>query len=67
MSTVLYDHTLTEMLQTASELIVIKPKEEQAQWVLFLLGEIKALLPKQGYQELAAAVQEDLAKQLAES
>jgi hypothetical protein len=66
MATVLYDHTLTEMLQTAAELIVIKPKEEQGQWVLFLLGEIKSLLPKQDFQQFLAVVQEDVARQAAE-
>ncbi len=45
MATVPYDHTITEMLQTAAELIGLKPKEEQVQWVLFLLREMKSFRP----------------------
>jgi hypothetical protein len=65
MATVPYDHTLTEMLQTAAELIVLKPKEEQVQWVLFLLSEMKALLPPERHTELLTAIYEDLGRQLA--
>jgi hypothetical protein len=67
MATVPYDHTLTEMLQTAAELIGLKPKEEQGQWVLFLLAEMKTFLPKQRYVELLTVIQESLASQLAEA
>lgn len=61
-----YDHTITESLQTVAELIALKPKQEWAAWVLFLLAEMKTILPEQGYTDLVAQVQEDLARQLAE-
>ena len=62
MATVPYDHTITEMLQTAAELIGLKPKEEQVQWVLFLLGEMKSFLSKQDYADLLIGIQEGLGK-----
>ncbi len=62
MATVPYDHTLTEMLQTAAELIGLKPKEEQVQWVLFLLEEMKSLSPKQDYADLLIGIQEGISK-----
>ena len=67
MATVPYDHTLTEMLQTAAELIGLKPKEEQGQWVLFLLAEMKTFLPRQRYAALLTTIQESVAGQLAEA
>lgn len=62
MATVPYDHTITEMLQTAAELIGLKPKEEQVQWVLFLLEEMKSLSSKQDYADLLIGIQEGLSK-----
>ena len=62
MATVPYDHTITEMLQTAAELIGLKPKEEQVQWVLFLLGEMKSFLSKQDYADLLTGIQEGISK-----
>ena len=62
MATVPYDHTITEMLQTAAELIGLKPKEEQVQWVLFLLEEMKSLSSKQDYTDLLAGIQEGISK-----
>lgn len=62
MATVPYDHTLTEMLQTAAELIGLKPKEEQVQWVLFLLEEIKSLSSKQNYADLLIGIQQGISK-----
>ena len=62
MATVPYDHTITEMLQTAAELIGLKPKEEQVQWVLFLLEEMKSFLPKQDYTDLLTGIQEGITK-----
>jgi len=62
MATVPYDHTITEMLQTAAELIGLKPKEEQVLWVLFLLEEMKAFLSKQDYVDLLAGIQEGVSK-----
>ena len=65
MATVPYDHTITEMLQTAAELIGLKPKEEQVQWVLFLLGEMRSFLSKQDYVDLLTGIQEGVTKDLA--
>jgi len=62
MATVPYDHTITEMLQTAAELIGLKPKEEQVQWVLFLLQEMKSFLTKQDYKDLLTGIQEGITK-----
>ncbi len=62
MATVPYDHTITEMLQTAAELIGLKPKEEQVQWVLFLLEEMKSLSSKQDYADLLIGIQEGISK-----
>ena len=62
MATVPYDHTLTEMLQTAAELIGLKPKEEQVQWVLFLLEEMKSLSRKKDYTDLLISNQESISK-----
>lgn len=61
-----YDHTITEMLQTAAELITLKPKSEWPSWVLFLLTEIKSITPVQSYADLLAQLQEGIAGQLAE-
>jgi len=62
MATVPYDHTITEMLQTAAELIGLKPKEEQVQWVLFLVEEMKSLSSKQDYADLLIGIQEGINK-----
>ena len=66
MTTAPYDHTITEMLQTAAELITLKPKDEWPPWVMFLLSEMKSIMPAQGYADLLAQVQEAIAGQLAE-
>lgn len=61
-----YDHTITEMLQTAAELITLKPKGDWTSWVLFLLSEIQSITPAQSYVDLLAQVQEAITGQLAE-
>jgi len=61
-----YDHTITEMLQTAAELITLKPKSEWMPWVLFLLSEMKSVMPAASYADLLAQLQETIAGQLAE-
>lgn len=66
MATIPYDHTITEMLQTAAELIGLKPKAEQPLWVLFLLNELKSMTPQRQYTAILTAVQEEIARQLAE-
>lgn len=66
MTTKLYDPTITETLQTVAELIALKPKDEWASWILFLLNEMQAMTPAQGYAGLLAQLQEELARQLAE-
>lgn len=66
MATQPYDHTITEMLQTAAELVTLKPKGEWAPWVMFLLSEMKSIMPAQSYTDLLAQVQEAIAGQLAE-
>jgi hypothetical protein len=65
MSNVPYDPTITEMLQTATELIALKPAQEQAQWLFFMLGEMKSMLSPQRYQDLLIALQEEAGTQLA--
>lgn len=66
MTTTLYDPTITETLQTVAELIALKPKDEWAVWIQFLLNEMRAMVPAQGYAGLLAQLQEELARQLAE-
>lgn len=61
-----YDHTITEMLQTAAELITLKPKADWPAWVMFLLSELQSITPAQSYVDLLAQVQEAIAGQLAE-
>ena len=61
-----YDHVLTEMLQTASELLVQKPDAEWLFWTTFLLTEIQSIAPAQSYIDLLAQLQEAIAGQLAE-
>jgi hypothetical protein len=53
-------------MQTVAELIALKPKSEWAPWVLFLLDELQAVMPAQGYADLLAQLQEAIAGQLAE-
>ncbi len=59
-------HTITEMLQTAAELITLKPKDEWASWIQFLLSELQSITPAQSYVDLLAQLQEAIAGQLAE-
>ncbi len=66
MTTQPYDHTITEMLQTAAELITLKPMGDWSSWVMFLLTEIKSITPAQSYADLLAQLQEGVAGQLAE-
>jgi hypothetical protein len=54
------------MLQTAAELITLKPKGEWTSWVMFLLTEIQSITPAQSYTDLLAQLQEGIAGQLAE-
>lgn len=65
MSNVPYDPTITEMLQTAAELIALKPVQEHPQWLFFMLSEMKSMLSKQGYVDLLIALQEEAGSQLA--
>ena len=49
----LYDPDLTQWLQLSGEYIAgVRPVDERADWVLFLLAEIKAQLPQEEYVEL---------------
>lgn len=66
MTTNLYDPTITETLQTVAELIALKPKDQWAAWILFLLEELQGVMPAQGYASLLAQLQEEVARQLAE-
>ena len=66
MTTQPYDHVITEMLQTAAELITLKPKEEWASWVMFLLSELQSITPAQGYGDLLAQLEGAIAGQRAE-
>lgn len=66
MATPPYDPTITETLQTVAELIVLKPKEDWASWIAFLLNEMKSVMPAQAYAGMLAQLQEELARQLAE-
>jgi hypothetical protein len=61
-----YDPKITETMQTVAELIALKPKSEWTPWLLFLLAELQAILPAQGYADLLAQLQEAIAGQLAE-
>jgi len=61
-----YDSKITEMLQTVAELITLKPKGEWTPWMLFLLSEMKSILPPQSYTDLLAQLEEAIAGQLAE-
>lgn len=65
MSNVPYDPTITEMLQTVAELIALKPGPEQSLWLLFMLSEMKSVLPKQKYLDLLVTIQEETSNQLA--
>jgi hypothetical protein len=60
-----YDPTITEMLQTVAELIALKPAQEHSQWLIFMLGEMKSMLSRQGYVDLLIALQEEASSQLA--
>jgi hypothetical protein len=60
-----YDPKITETLQTVAELIALKPKSDWTPWLLFLLNELQAILPAQGYADLLAQLQEVIAGQLA--
>jgi hypothetical protein len=61
-----YDHTITEMLQTAAELITLKPKSEWMPGVQFRLSEMTSVMPAPSYAYLLAQRQETIAGQLAE-
>ncbi len=66
MSNIPYDPKITETLQTVAELITLKPETEWSAWVLFLLTEMKSVLPAQSYADLLAQLQEAIAGQLSE-
>ncbi len=66
MSNLPYDPKITETLQTVAELIGLKPKDEWSAWVLFLLTEMKSVVPTQSYTDLLAQLQEAIAAQLSE-
>lgn len=61
-----YDHTITEMLQTAAELITLKPQDQWASWVMFLLSELQSITPAQSYADLLTQLEGTVAGQLAE-
>ena len=61
-----YDHTITEMLQTAAELITLKPQDQWAPWVMFLLSELQSITPVQSYVDLLTQLEGAVAGQLAE-
>lgn len=66
LTTLPYDHTITGMLQTAAELITLKPKGDWPSWVMFLLTELQSITPAQSYADLLAQLQEGIDGQLAE-
>lgn len=61
-----YDPKITETMQTVAELIALKPRSEWTAWVIFLLDELKTVVPADGYADLLAQLQEEIARQLAE-
>lgn len=61
-----YDPKITETMQTLAELIALKPQSEWTAWVMFLLAELKTVVPAAGYASLLAQLQEETARQLAE-
>lgn len=65
MTTQPYDRTITEMLQTAAELITLKPKGDWPSWVMFLPTESQSVTPAQRYADLLAQLREGIAGQLA--
>lgn len=65
MANVPYDHTITEMLQTAAELIGLKPKEERVQWMIFFLQEMQSMQPKAVNTAFLQELQESIATRLA--
>ena len=58
MSEVPYDHTITEMLQTASELVMLKPASERVPWVVFLLQEMGTMFKPPEYDQFLSDLQE---------
>lgn len=65
MSQGVYDHTLTEWLQSSAEYITNKPKDQQVDWILFLLDELSSLLAAQDYADLLQALNEAIDQRLA--
>jgi hypothetical protein len=62
----LYDPKITETLQTVAELIALKPQSEWPAWLMFLLAELKTVVPAGSYADLLAQLQDEIARQLAE-
>jgi len=63
----LYDPDLTQWLQLSGEYIAqVRPAEERSEWVMFLLAEIKVLLPEDEYATLLKEVQGAIQSSLTE-
>jgi hypothetical protein len=61
----LYDHNLTPWLQQAGQYIVLeRPEEERAEWVLALLDEMEQHLSPEEYAALLRAVAAELGRRL---
>ena len=64
----LYHHDLTQWLQMSGEYISnIRPAEERAGWVAFLLDEIKAFIPPEEYVKMLTEIQTGLQQRLDEA
>jgi hypothetical protein len=60
--TQLYDPDLTQWLQHSGEFIGrLRPADERAEWILFLVDEVKAFLAPEDYARLLEELQAGLA------
>ena len=59
-----YDPKLTNTLQTTAELIALKDREEQLQWLLFLFSELESFHGKTAFGGFLADLQERIASRL---
>ena len=65
--TQLYDPDLTQWLQHSGEYIGrLRPAEERAEWILFLVDEVKAFLAPEDYARLLDEVQQGIAARQAD-
>lgn len=63
--TQLYDPDLTQWLQLSGEYIGhVRPAEERAGWILFLLDEVKAFLTPDEFDILLHELQSNIAARL---